>query len=301
MPQFVKPTPERTLQVVAYNVHLLPRVALPFAGQRSNASYRSEAIARNLLDYDLIALSEVFQQSSRKRLTTTLQEFSDDAFTISSGPARSGRHLTNSGLMLYSKYPIVTTHTKTYVSASRLMTHGLKSDGFAAKGVLHIRILVDQNSGANIDCFLTHLESQSPEARAGQVAEFCEFVEAHQDPNVPVLLMGDFNIAYRPSHVSDPSDAYCDLHSRLAALRPRPVIDAGLEIKEGPKGTSDAMLEDGGDRIDFVFFSNGTDPESVRLRLHRYEHIPFQDNNVPEGSLSDHLAVACEFAIVSDD
>ncbi|MEM8733468.1 MAG: endonuclease/exonuclease/phosphatase family protein [Planctomycetota bacterium] len=286
----------QTFRVIAYNAHLLPSLALPFAGERSDAGYRSGKIGENLASFDLIGLSEVFHKNSRNKLVNALQTTGEQTFHIVQGPARSGRHLTNSGLLLCSKFPIVATHTTTFKNASRLATHGMKSDGFAAKGALHARLLLNERSQTTLDCFLTHLESQSVEARTRQVAEFCAFVKEHQDPDTPAIVLGDFNISYQPSAGTDDS-GYPELLGRLTELRNATVSDTGLHLTEGPPGSSDAMSEDGGSRIDYVFALNPESEDKASLKLSGAAHLAFQDERVPEGSLSDHLAVACEFSI----
>lgn len=122
------------VRIVTYNTHLLPAIALPFAGKRSAAAYRSQKIAEVLADYDVIGLCEVFACASRRKIIETLATESGDAIHFAQGPARSGRHMTNSGLLLCSRFPISDRNEMTYRSASRYITHGFKADSFAAKG-----------------------------------------------------------------------------------------------------------------------------------------------------------------------
>jgi endonuclease/exonuclease/phosphatase family metal-dependent hydrolase len=291
-----KDSNQQRFTVVAYNTHLLPNIAAPIAGHRSNSSYRATEIARQLVEYDLVALSELFDHSYKRLALDMFQSESGDQFHVAEGPSRSGRHLIGSGLVLLSRYPIVESHRMTFRNASRFLTSGFKSDGFAAKGVLHAKVLVDEYSGVTVDCFLTHLESQSIRARDLQLLELKTFIEAHSSTNSPSLIMGDFNVVCDNS-----SEAGGTPYESLLACVTRPggtkLNDVGASITAEPQGTSDALAADGGRRIDYIFLSNSTHEDSPCLIPYHVEHKPLLDSNVPEGSLSDHLAVSCELKL----
>ena len=53
----------KNISVVAYNVHLLPKVALKFAGKRSNSEYRAQAIAAQLAQHEIVGISEAFDKT----------------------------------------------------------------------------------------------------------------------------------------------------------------------------------------------------------------------------------------------
>lgn len=291
-----KPTRPQTLTAVSYNVHLLPSVALPFAGERSAADYRAKKIADQLAGYDLIGLCEAFDATHRQTMIDQLQAHSDNGYHVAHGPGRSGSHLIGGGLLLLSKYPILETHTLTYQNATRLLTHGLKADGFAAKGALHVRVLVDLPSQLAVDCFVTHLDSQSASVRRLQLEEFCQFVSRYQHRDNPAVLLGDFNIAADAS--ADSESEYSNLTASIDRLRSIPFVDAAHRVTFGPAGSSDALAEDGGRRIDYLFYSNSANPAATQLARAQAKHLPLLDEQVPEGSLSDHLAVTCAFRLI---
>lgn len=293
---YSRPVPSEYLQAIAFNVHLLPSVALPFAGKRSDADYRARKIAEQLTTYDLIGLSEAFDAAHRQTLVDLLQSESSSGYHVAYGPGQSGSHLIGSGLVLCSRYPILETHEITYENASRILTHGFKADSFAAKGALHATILLDPHTGRTMECFLTHLESQSESARRKQVREFSAFFAEHYHGTNPVIILGDFNIASEESTRSD--SEYHDLRSQLAQVLPTEIADTGQHLAAGPPGSSDALADDGGRRIDYLFAANSDLPEAIKLVPRRTEHLRLLDEQVPEGSLSDHLAVACEFQLV---
>lgn len=287
----------REIEVIAYNVHLLPKVASNVAGKRSNGDYRAKAIGEQIAQYDILGISEAFDPAYSQTLIETLQVKSSEAFTLVKGPGRSGRHLISSGLLLATRYPVSETHTVTYSHASRFITSGFKADGFAAKGALHARIQIGEHPTRQVDLFLTHMESRSSDARDRQIEQFAKFFKQHSTAGVPAILMGDFNVeAGRSSLALDVSrnSQYLRLVGTLQAPD-RILVDAGKMVTSGPQGTSDAIAHDGGRRIDYVFLSQQPPSHNCQLRLLGATNLPMLDLNVPEGSLSDHLGVVCRF------
>ena len=277
----------KDISIVAYNVHLLPKVALKVAGKRSNSEYRAQAIAAQLAQDDIVGICEAFDRTYSHKLIYELQRQSENGFSIVKGPGRSGRHLIGSGLLLASRFPTMEVHTATYDHASRFLTSGLKADGFAAKGALHVRLKLDETSDAMVDCFLTHLESRSEEARDSQISQFARFVNEHSDDSVPRILLGDFNID------AAPADSGSQYNKLLALLTEAnwTLVDTGRSLATGPAGTSEATAHDGGRRIDYIMLSQKQSVSSVRLDALRTQHLRLLDEKVEEGSLSDHSAV----------
>ena len=296
-PEFISPKHKsKTLRVVTYNTHLLPSIALPFAGRRSKAEYRASEIATQLAGYDLLGLCEVFDSSTRQRLLETVRSQTGDACSVAHGPSRSGTHLIGGGLLLLSRYPITDTHTITFRNRTRIVTHGFKADGFAAKGALHARLQVDDVA---LDCFLTHLDSQSSEIRSRQLNELGAFISQFAKSENPVVIMGDMNIPFSADHDANQSTGYGELISVLSASLDRDVFDLGSTLAEGPAGSSDAIASNGGMRIDYIFISNPESSALPQLEARPANHLRLLDSNVPDGSLSDHLAVSCDIATVS--
>ncbi|MEZ6138215.1 MAG: endonuclease/exonuclease/phosphatase family protein [Pirellulaceae bacterium] len=286
------------LRTVTYNAHLLPMIATPVAGHRGQSSYRASAIATQLHDFDLIGLCEVFHDSHRQTLISQIESQASREFLKVSGPPRSGRHFVNGGLLLLSRFPVIESHTHTYRHASRFLSNGVYSDGFAAKGILHARIKIN-DSGMMVDCFLTHLESQSSSAREKQITEMCEFISSHAHDTETIVLMGDFNIvatdhAIVEDYARTATSEYQRLMDSLANVRST-FADVG---GDQDCGTSDAISNDGGERIDYVFIAPPTfDSPTVRVATESVRNLRLLDRKVHEGSLSDHVAVACDLVI----
>ncbi|MEM7474676.1 MAG: sphingomyelin phosphodiesterase [Planctomycetota bacterium] len=285
---------ESQIKVTTYNVHFLPTLAVPFAGRRGQHEYRAAEIGRQLQGSDIIGFCEAFHKKQSDLLVKGLQETESQELHVARGPSRSGRHLTNSGLMLVSRFPIVQSNNHTFKNATRLIKHGFKNDGLAAKGVLHVR--VDRESGQQLDCFLTHLESQNEKVRMAQVTELVDFIKMHRDENLPAIVMGDFNIASSKASEAEASLEYLRLVEMFNSGDAK-FEDLG-QGQERASGTSDAMAEGGGKRIDYIFWSNTSDCNTF-LKHYQFAHAPLRDSKVSEGSLSDHCAVSCNLKIRS--
>lgn len=149
-------------------------------------------------------------------------------------------------------------------------------------------------SDLELDCFLTHLESQSPASRLRQVSEFCYFVGEHQEASRPLLILGDFNIAFSKSGNEEPSGEYTSLIKQMGEFRSTEIQDFNHAPDNGPAGTSDALAGGGGSRIDYILFSAAEPEHKSDLIVKQVEHRRLLDEQVPQGSLSDHLAVSCE-------
>lgn len=289
------------MRIVSYNVHLLPDIAARLAGKRGESAYRAQAIGKQLAEFDLIGLSEAFDRDYTQALLRTLQSNPTIPFAIAHGPGRSGRHLIGSGLVLASRWPIEQTHTITYSQASRFLTDGFKADGFAAKGALHARIRIGNGPNARLDCFLTHLESRSSSARQKQIAELSEFISLYAVDNYPLVIMGDFNVNAGNVNTNEadrlaPAIANTPYQQLLSSLthQGRQLYDLGRICSPRNRGTSNAMVLGGDRRIDYVFISNPKRTFAAKLHPRTAETLAMLDTRVPEGSLSDHLAVFCQ-------
>lgn len=285
------------LKVIAFNTHLLPRIALGLAGNRGQGACRAQAIGTRLARYDLVGLSEVFDDERRTELIGRLQQVSGDAFHQVWYPRPRGGGFANSGLLLLSRFPIESHHLLTYRHASRFLTHGFRADSFASKGAIHARIRLGGEPAALVDCFLTHLESRSAAARARQLEDLARFIAEHSSPERPAILMGDLNVAAdfpieAGEHGEHGESPYVRL---LATLRSSGVdwndVWSALDNRAG--GTSAPETEHGGRRIDYVFVSAPCRAASHALRPKRVAVERFIDPQLAEGTLSDHAVVEC--------
>jgi endonuclease/exonuclease/phosphatase family metal-dependent hydrolase len=204
-------------------------------------------------------------------------------------------------LLLASRFPVEETHTITYTDASWFLDSGFKADGFAAKGALHARIRVSDKPRAVIDCFLTHLESRSREAREKQIVEFAVFVTKYANGTNPVVALGDFNVGANTGErdADDSSIAHHEFLRTKLVHNGHRLVDAWENVGRGAPGTNDPLGTDAGRRIDYIFVSDLASATN-KLRPLEVVTLPFLDERVKERSLSDHLGVSCRAELVVD-
>ncbi len=286
------PESPRQLHIITYNAHLLPPFARSFAGERSDDNYRADQIGAAVSRYDLVGLCECFDPvTSDNLIAQARRNASKTVHVVQSSPVVPP-NFVNGGLLLLTRHEVVTTHEHTYRHASRVLTSGFRSDGYAAKGVIHARLAI--GSALFLDVFLTHLESKSRSARTKQIRELVEFVAMHSQQSVPFLVLGDLNV---PADIAASFGRGINRDSEYAGLLNqfrdvhRPVTDSWTAAGRGNGFTSDA-LSDAGERIDYILLSTTANggPSVVPLKART---LPMLDDQVPEGSLSDHKAVEC--------
>lgn len=180
------------LSVLTYNVRGLP---WPVAAGRGDALRR---IGRELAEMraagqqpDVVLIQEGFRDE-----VAELYRQSGYRFWVR-GPSRGGAFgkLTNGGLHIFSDEPIVDVRTIAYTSCAGF-------DCLANKGAMLARI---QPEGAPtaIEVVNTHMNArgaahapaaQTLAAHNAQTAQLYDFIAREHDPNVPLLVGGDFNV-----------------------------------------------------------------------------------------------------------
>jgi endonuclease/exonuclease/phosphatase family metal-dependent hydrolase len=135
-------------------------------------------------DYDVIVFQEAFQRKARKRIFRQLHE----QYPYQSGPANQKliSYKTNSGLWIFSKHPIVSSHSIIFKNKSGI-------DAFSRKGALIAEVMVNGNA---IQIAGTHLQNSGhPWIRQSQCVEFYNrLLKPFYRENVPQIVCGDFNI-----------------------------------------------------------------------------------------------------------
>ena len=283
-------TQSPTVEIAFFNSHLLPPIAKSIVGKRSSADYRCTQIADQLSQFDLLGLSEVFDEKLAAKMIDKMNADPKRVFSFSRSPSPTGVfQFASGGLILFSRFPILEKNSLVFSDGSRFLTSGFRAaDGLAAKGALHAAIKL--NATQELDCFLVHLESFSASIRNKQVDELVAFINSHHRVGVPYLLMGDFNIKGPQDSDSPEHKEYIDLVTR-SSMSGFKMVDLAMETLDGnlAKGTSDALSENGGDRIDYLLLAVPTS-DSIEWSA-TSKTIRFLDDVVKEGSLSDHAAV----------
>lgn len=317
------------VRVAFWNTWLLrPRTwpggpVLPIIGEKlaPHVGERAPLVGAALRDrFDVAALGECFERPEQDAVAAAWP-----GAQLVPGPARSGFRLTGSGLAtLVDPAAVTVTHTATH--AYRSGGDLRDSDTFATKGALLTRIRV--GAVGQLDVVSTHLIAggdllpvpgaddsvRHHAARMRQVDELVSFIERERRPEVPVLLVGDFNVQRHNASLVDPSDDYEDLAVRLrrigladqwAAHGVGPghtcTFTAAADLPPDPE-EPDRVLDDpdgdpataAGERIDYLWLAPAADG-SIAVDVDRPRRWAFGGRGVrggPGGSLSDHLALS---------
>jgi len=174
-------SPSKTLKILSWNIYMLPGI-VKVKGRVARAAAIGRLLSQS--DYDVIVFQEAFHQQARHQI----HKYLDTVYRHQAGPANrkifSCR--TNSGLWIFSKYPIGASHAMIFKNRSGI-------DAFSRKGGLLAEIMVDHHP---IQIVATHLQSSGRDwIRHSQCVEFYhKLLKAYGRPNVPQIICGDFNI-----------------------------------------------------------------------------------------------------------
>lgn len=164
--------------------------------------------------YDVLALQEIFRSPfmpsicNQERLMKLLRlKGGYSHFVRSPMPNLLKGHITDSGLLIASKHPIVESDSFTFSA-------GVALDAGAAKGVIFARVQLAE--GTCVDVFNVHLQathtrsagkgSSYTDVRAMQVAELVRFIRRKTHGKAhPWMLTGDFNVDAIASDISESS------------------------------------------------------------------------------------------------
>jgi endonuclease/exonuclease/phosphatase family metal-dependent hydrolase len=304
------------ISAITYNVQFLT----PWdegtieSGHWPNTAARAAEIGAALACHDIVVLNETVNVRRRSEILGAMNANSaycdgrsgDSTFTWVSGPEINATHIitgwplaidifiNNIGeplmdheVAIASRYPIVESNS--VVFANR---YGL--DALAAKGVLHARLqLGNDEAPAYLDVFATHLQAGFTAHKRAQVLELADFIYEHAEPDIPILLMGDFNIDGAAAKQADKRSDYNYLMNILEHLGTgHSLVDVGSHLSGGTNysDTPDAYRTQ---RIDHIFLSNPAwlaSREKVRI-------LDFSGVSGKEGTLSDHAAVRALLAV----
>lgn len=317
--------------------------AVPFGDRlfAPDVGPRAPLVGAALRDhFDVIALAECFEERERRRVAAAWP-----AALAVPGPGRRPRGFTGSGLMTMAGPTATLTHTARH----RFVAGGdwRDSDTLATKGALLTRLRVGgsgsdasraheqetaepESGGPELDLVSTHLIAggeflpvpgaddtvRHHAARMAQVDELVAFVQRERRSDLPLLLVGDFNVSTHDPEprLGDPGERYRELAEHLAPLAVTDLwadqgVGAGHSCTfespadlppdpDEPDMVADDASADAatatGERIDYLWLAQATDA-TVAVRAERPRRWAFTGRGVrggPAGSLSDHLALS---------
>ncbi|WP_131782706.1 sphingomyelin phosphodiesterase [Legionella gresilensis] len=196
----------KELSLLTYNVQLWPFYG-PVGGIRLNRpEVRVNIISDYMKHYDIVSFQELMDKDYRQTLTNNMLQ----QYPFHYGP-NMGKSFLSSGLMIFSRWPIIKSGGIIYKACSNIDCH-------ADKGAIYIKI---DKLGKIYHIFNTHLQANEKEddhsdvrARIAQIQELKQFIS---DQNIPanevVLLMGDLNI--NASQCTNNETGHCTEFKRL--------------------------------------------------------------------------------------
>ncbi len=260
------------LKVLSWNIQMLPRLVFPV---RRGPIKRARLIPEKIINdsIDIVVFQEAFDIRARRILKRRLK----DTYAYKAGPANRILPFifTNSGIVIYSKFPIVEKWQFPYKWKEK---EG--ADKFARKGCLMVEVVLP--NGQHIQVLGTHLQAGGPpQIKHSQYKQLRNFIDKHRKENVPQLLCGDFNTRKNDD---------VNYKTMMATID----ADDG-DISGELCCTSDGLLNDmkshkPDDRkvIDYIFYrANGVPAESIKREVVQYQqrwHKKYKD-------LSDHNGV----------
>lgn len=250
---------------------------VPF--QREMPLARCEALAREVsrAEYDLVFTQEVFSPNMRK----TIRAYSDESFE--DFYARPETLKLTHGLYNLSTFKIVKGDFRPFVDCGGIQC-------LAKKGIMYMQIELD--NGRRVDTFNTHLQafSENDEIRREQMQTLKSFVRQKNNGELPILLLGDFNISSKRSE-------YDVLIRELSFFR-----DAYREYWPNREGATWDPRNDwtGGSaahRFDYIFYRDGLiDSWEVKNSYVEFdERLPWGRSNYVY--VSDHYGVGAELRL----
>ncbi|MEI7615769.1 MAG: endonuclease/exonuclease/phosphatase family protein [Actinomycetota bacterium] len=294
-----------------------------------------QANSKDKSDISSAQAGEVVGEEVLNQRPNDIKVSSESGAFYVTGPKRVGlESLFGSGLLLLSKYPIISSNVFCYGSRAG-------SDIFASKGVIYAKIKTGEGANDYIHFFTTHMQSHSYiSSREKNIEELLGFVSNIISDDIkknqvinPVIITGDFNVVANSdnkeispdySFLTENINSMCTRINSILGngafylkdlwLQKNPA-DAGYtwiaknaeEIKNSPYGelgNTIAIEKKGAERIDYIFYFEGSSSFKIEnLNINLVPKKPekmysFKNGKLKSYTLSDHLGLDAEFKIV---
>lgn len=256
------------IRILSYNIQMLPRLLLPV---RRGPIKRARLIPQNLIadSLDIIVFQELFDVRSRRIIKRKMRK----TYPYHIGPANRSflPGKTNSGIVIYSKYPLEKIDQVKFRRSEGI-------DSWAGKGGLLVAATLP--NGQRIQVMGTHLQAGGGwRTKFSQYIDLASIVLPNTEQGVPQFLAGDYNTS------QDDTTRYPMLLK---------ILDAVDDTLHGPeKYSTDTLTNDMKHRgqsklIDFILYRpNGIQP----IMMKRYVRLYQERWCAAYCSLSDHNAI----------
>lgn len=209
--------PQDTLKIISWNIHLLPYfMVYPKSKKRKRTKLIAEAFNAEK-DYEILALQEVFHKTNRRLLKRKLKK----KYPYIYGPPNRQRHRikTNSGLMVFSKRPLI------YKKSVQFDVATSWDNKMARKGAM---LLEGEFNGNLFQIVNTHTQGQPSIVNNHQFHQIYDgLIAPFERKNIPQIICGDMNC--NNTNVQDYSQMLRILHID----NPAPMYDDRYEAKGG--------------------------------------------------------------------
>ena len=267
------------------------RSMLAFRGVVDAHRLSHPVVRESLAAADLVCFQELFLRD--------VEEFFDRL--VHPHKARDSNHVTfwpltiaGSGLGVASRFPFRSEHVRPFTRPHR------RSERFARKGLLHVRVAPDSDEQHDFDVLTTHMQSgYDPSDRAirkRQLAELRRAVDELGSKDRAFLVAGDFNIcglrSQRSGEYEDLREALADFDD-LGAEADAPTFHPHPELNSLAhrfESTSPAQ------RLDYLLFRRATRGGPVPVRCELTLVAPLEGQG-PLTFASDHFAVCATFRV----
>jgi endonuclease/exonuclease/phosphatase family metal-dependent hydrolase len=266
--------PLKKIKILSWNIYMLPHLVAAHSKKKQRARVIGETLVSS--DYDVIFFQEAFHSTARNEILAHLKT----KFPYHAGPANK-KFLSlkaNSGLWIFSKYPII--HSQSIIYKNKFGV-----DALSRKGALLVELNV---LGQRIQIAGTHLQNCGPVwLRQVQCVEFYKrLLKPNAREGVPQIICGDFNI-----------DRYTTQEDYQFMLQTLDAKDSNQDVNQFSydRLNSDLHVEkgEGKDLIDYILFrSNGgvaICSNSVAAPIKRKWSARHSD-------LSDHYSIQAEIS-----
>ncbi|KAL3657004.1 hypothetical protein V7S43_018053 [Phytophthora oleae] len=306
------------LSVGTYNVWMMPRKVSAFTSCSPKKNTRARLIGDLLPPCDIWVLTECFDYRARDILLDKMSEAGYFFFSPTVGHKRMNksnmRKLLNGGVLVASKYPILSVRVKLFEGACA------GADKLADKGVLYCKILKD---GMLVHVFSTHLQAWndplSRTMRKLQMDMVSNFMRAMDidEVNDVVLFVGDLNVNYWLNKTNQEYDEMLNIFEAkdTSVVHPRKLGNASdsdkkesaAEFKHLRKYSfdprvnalaADGLSTDGSlELLDYILYSRThRQPKTASSWVQPLTTTqPWMWRGQPQFNLSDHFPVVSEF------
>lgn len=296
-----------SLRVLSYNVYLRPPMISHTHGDHKNE--RCALLSKILPLFDVVLLQEV-HSCLNFRCNTLIQKAVEGGLPYhmcTYGPSIFSRHISNNGLLILSRYPIVATDYLVYKDYSGY-------DSIIEKGAIYANIRIGEKRSIHV--FNTHLQSSyqpedhgAADIRDRQLQQLREWVQTKEQGHSVghtgeshIVCGGDFNISAKDLRES--KSLYTHMHPLQDTLNhsKEPTITISYDYNTQQEDTSKCMVCRAcqkepththildAQRLDYIFHSPNLindDSKILPLRI--------SDTSFPFSQMSDHSALYTKF------